>query len=288
MNTSVNAAALQDHLMRQLDKKSTKRPSLAQKLGLVPGPAQPLTADQWEEVKINCKDPGGNCPICLELFKDRPQLILTCSHVFHRACFDSFKRLTGTAVKCPVCRSEVKETTAYDGGLKAWREQCATRLQAFFRASWSRKQLELPAGSLLARARVVRKLRSINARVEAQSIKRQDFMTAFLAAVDRQTNRDFKEIRIGLRALAENRGPVNFIPPDSKWSDPLRACLDRNDSECPICFEAFRGTRVSLLSCSHVFHEVCITNVEDFLQQTKCPVCREPQYTRIALSDLVN
>ena len=58
--------------------------------------------------------------------------------------------------------------------------------------------------------------------------------------------------------------------------------------ECPICLtslgepgKAVKERRVALLSCSHLFHDVCLQTYEECNLVTKhqCPVCRS-SYTK--------
>ncbi|EPY79855.1 hypothetical protein CB1_000880015 [Camelus ferus] len=59
----------------------------AQKLGLFAPPPPPLSSEEWETVKQRSVLQGDStqpCPICKEEFELRPQVLLSCSHVFHR------------------------------------------------------------------------------------------------------------------------------------------------------------------------------------------------------------
>lgn len=61
--------------------------TLAQKLGLFDPPPLPLSADEWARVKQRSVEQGDStqpCPICREEFGLHPQVLLSCSHVFHR------------------------------------------------------------------------------------------------------------------------------------------------------------------------------------------------------------
>ncbi|XP_023370210.1 RING finger protein 32 isoform X2 [Otolemur garnettii] len=61
--------------------------TLAQKLGLVEPPPLPLSSDEWEKVKQRSILQGDSmqpCPICKEEFRLHPQVLLSCSHVFHK------------------------------------------------------------------------------------------------------------------------------------------------------------------------------------------------------------
>lgn len=61
--------------------------TLAQQLGLVPAPVPKLTGEQWSAVRERARARGDAqepCPICQEEFKDSEQVLLSCSHVFHK------------------------------------------------------------------------------------------------------------------------------------------------------------------------------------------------------------
>lgn len=106
-STGLTAAALQDHLSRQLSLSSSPLPqnstsqrrrrrkkrerreeecvldpvppplSLAEKLGLTPGPPPQLTSVQWEQVKTTSRerqDSTTPCPICHDDFGTRQQV----------------------------------------------------------------------------------------------------------------------------------------------------------------------------------------------------------------------
>jgi hypothetical protein len=90
--------------LQQAKKKAAA--SLAQQLGLVPAPAPKLTSDEWTAVREKAKARGDvehseACPICQEEFKTQDQVLLSCSHVFHKICLTNFERFSGTKV-CPI------------------------------------------------------------------------------------------------------------------------------------------------------------------------------------------
>jgi hypothetical protein len=60
---------------------------LAEKLGLVDQKIHNLNLKEWKLVELKSKEMGLSddfCPVCLENFKDTPQIILNCCHVFHK------------------------------------------------------------------------------------------------------------------------------------------------------------------------------------------------------------
>lgn len=92
--------------LSQAKKKAAA--SLAQQLGLIPAPAPKLTQSEWSAVRDRARARGETaepCPICQEEFKDSEQVLLSCSHVFHKTCLRNFEKFSGTKV-CPICRSK--------------------------------------------------------------------------------------------------------------------------------------------------------------------------------------
>ncbi|KAG1658061.1 hypothetical protein FOA52_008315 [Chlamydomonas sp. UWO 241] len=82
------------------------RQTLAQSLGLVPRPPPLLTEAEWDGVHLAARtrqDSSDECPICRELFRDEAQVLLSCTHVFHKACLASYERFARTRA-CPLCR----------------------------------------------------------------------------------------------------------------------------------------------------------------------------------------
>ena len=81
-------------------------PTLAQRLGLVAPPPTGLSAEQWaaaEARAVKRGDVAGGCAICMEPLGGAEQVILSCTHVFHRACLSSFERCVRGARETRVC-----------------------------------------------------------------------------------------------------------------------------------------------------------------------------------------
>ncbi|KAM4874450.1 RING finger protein 32 isoform 2-T2 [Thomomys bottae] len=116
-------------------------PTLAQKLGLVAPPPLPLSSHEWERVKQRSVLHGDSlqpCPICKEEFELRPQVLLSCSHVFHKACLQAFEKFTNKKT-CPLCRKNQYQTRVIYDGARLFRTKCATRIQACWRGHVVRK-----------------------------------------------------------------------------------------------------------------------------------------------------
>uniref|UniRef100_A0A8C9DF24 Ring finger protein 32 n=1 Tax=Prolemur simus TaxID=1328070 RepID=A0A8C9DF24_PROSS len=115
--------------------------TLAQKLGLFEPPPLPLSSEEWEKVKQRSVLQGDSmqpCPICKEEFRLHPQVLLSCSHVFHRACLQAFEKFANKKT-CPLCRKSQYQTRVIRDGAHLFRVKCATRIQAHWRGHVVRK-----------------------------------------------------------------------------------------------------------------------------------------------------
>nr|XP_045378574.1 RING finger protein 32 isoform X3 [Camelus bactrianus] len=115
--------------------------TLAQKLGLFAPPPPPLSSEEWETVKQRSVLQGDStqpCPICKEEFELRPQVLLSCSHVFHRACLQAFEKFTSKKT-CPLCRRSQYQTRVIHTGAQLFKAKCVTRIQACWRGHVVRK-----------------------------------------------------------------------------------------------------------------------------------------------------
>ncbi|XP_072508206.1 RING finger protein 32 isoform X2 [Notamacropus eugenii] len=119
--------------------------TLAQKLGLIEPPPLPLSAEEWAKVKERSIKQGDSmhpCSICREEFELQSQVLLSCSHVFHKACLQAFEKFTGKKT-CPLCRKQQYQTRVIHDGARLFKIKCATRIQAYWRGyivrKWYRK-----------------------------------------------------------------------------------------------------------------------------------------------------
>ncbi|KAL4440250.1 hypothetical protein ABPG75_003251 [Micractinium tetrahymenae] len=152
----VASAALQAHRAALLrlgaasgcaEPRAPPGPSLAQRLGLVPGPPPPLTPAQWLEVHLQSQarqDSCSDCAICLRPFRGEGQVLLSCSHTYHDRCLASLERFArqaggGAAPTCPLCRAAAYEKRRIDDAQRLWRHSCAARIQAAWRGLQARR-----------------------------------------------------------------------------------------------------------------------------------------------------
>ncbi|KAM5157414.1 RING finger protein 32 [Mantella aurantiaca] len=260
--------------------------TLAQRLGIVEAPAKPLTDDEWKKVKQRSVEQGDSlqpCAICKEEFEMHSQVLLSCSHVFHRVCLQAYERFAGRKV-CPMCRKNHYQTRVIHDGARLFRAKCAIRIQACWRGYIVRKWYK--------------KLRQITPPKDPD-LRKKFFENKFTEISDRllrscSTNIDvlFREIdqsvaasRCVFRLLEEN---FSRDISDADWERIQVQAVHQEISDCPICItplnynEDHRGQSsprpIVLLSCSHVFHHACLQAFEDFSvgKCHICPLCRSP------------
>jgi hypothetical protein len=87
----------------------TFEPSLSEIRGLVKPKLPemvPLTKPEWDFIETKLFDrKESTCPICMEHFKSGHEVLLSCSHMFHRNCLTSFENFMKSNEKtCPICR----------------------------------------------------------------------------------------------------------------------------------------------------------------------------------------
>ncbi len=172
---ALNAAAIQDHLMKRFMAPTRKPPAhkphsnslaragkdimsvltkpesgieardlerkkqsylhnltLAERLHIVEQPKPPLTTKEWTEIESRYSKREGDketCPICQEAFGIKEQVILSCSHVYHKVCLESFERYSSVSI-CPVCRKQQYDKKSYNEGVKQYAMKCLIKYSA--------------------------------------------------------------------------------------------------------------------------------------------------------------
>ncbi|KAF4089552.1 hypothetical protein AMELA_G00067340 [Ameiurus melas] len=253
--------------------------TLAQKLGLVAAACcRRLTVDEWTEVKSRSVLNGDStqpCIICTEEFRLQPQVLLSCSHIFHRACLRKFERFSGRKC-CPLCRTEQYETRVIHDGARLYREKCALRIQAWWRGCVARKWYRdvrkvVPPSDLRLRRRFFEeKFQQLNASL-VQSCRRD--VDSFLREIDQSVAQSRDIFHLFDRLQTSTRGM-------EEWGKAQEKAVQRDIYDCPICLSPLRSvhssTPVVLLSCSHLFHQSCLRASEHFCQEggATCPLCR--------------
>ncbi|XP_059827851.1 RING finger protein 32 isoform X2 [Hypanus sabinus] len=223
--------------------------TLAQKMGLVEAPNAPLTANEWHLVKKRSMQQGDSaqpCAICREEFGLQQQVLLSCSHVFHRICLQAFEKFSGRR-SCPMCRKEQYQTRVIHDGARLYRMKCATRIQSHWRGYIVRKWYKQLRHTVPPKDKKLRKRF-----YEDKAIQRETFDCPIcITPLDHLSN-------ILYQAEGPGRG--------EKSGSLVRQTV--------------------LLSCSHTFHYACLQAFEDFSEGENhiCPLCRST-YEKKVLSN---
>jgi len=317
ISQSIKSNALSDPDYMKLQKFQSKL-TLAQKLGLIPSPPQPLTIDSWNLIEDQArkrKEGEGFCPICLEEFKGLDQIILSCSHMFHKNCLVSCERLCKIKM-CPICRKQDYDKKDTDQGFMFYRVKCTVKIQKIIRGYLVRKkffemlipkQKEL-VSKLLKRSLMSYKLKNIGKRIDKSQSKKNKVSDEFLGRMEkgvqektlmiyndlhelqdihekRQENQE-KVLEIVWRQYESNLKNEKIKCQDhdheniiKEWGEIKRKGIERCGEDCAICLnKLFQNKKpLYLLSCSHIFHTHCIEALEryDIQEKKKCPICRE-------------
>ena len=72
----------------------------------------------------------------------------------------------------------------------------------------------------------------------------------------------------------------NFPLSLEEWKQVEAKTIKREDfkGDYPICMDKLSNRESVILSCSHVFHKICLKNFEKFSAVSKCPLCRCERY----------
>lgn len=261
--------------------------SLAQKMGLIEAPELLLSEKEWKEVKEKSnsrQDSALPCVICKEDFGLQQQVLLSCSHVFHRACLEAFEKFSGRK-SCPMCRKEQYQRRIIHEGAREHRLKCATRIQAAWRGfivrQWYKKlrQTVPPKDPKLRKKFYEDKFQNISDRLLQSMEARNQRVDDLLLEID-------QSIAASRHAIRQIDGNIEGTMAEAHWDQVQLQAVQRAVSDCPICIMPLgeEGVHLSnnpsrptvLLSCSHVFHATCLQAFEEFSldKHHVCPVCR--------------
>ena len=113
--------------------------TLAQRRGLVQAPpkTESISAHAWSVIEARVDDrKDAFCPICMDAFKSGHEVLLSCSHMFHRQCLTALEQFMGShkeTLSCPICRSTNYQKKITKKGSQAFESICAAKLQAVWK-----------------------------------------------------------------------------------------------------------------------------------------------------------
>ncbi|KAJ3064208.1 RING finger protein 32 [Podochytrium sp. JEL0797] len=273
-------------------------------MGIVGAPPQLLSKHEWSVVKEKSRSTHAtfrtDCAICCEPFAALTQVILSCSHSFHKACIKSYEKHTNSK-RCPLCRTVGYETLETTEAAAVFYNDAAIKIQSVWRMWILRKKYlrhraeNEPTHPLLKRKFHLDKLCVLN------------------RTLDRQMETENSEIEHVMREMEESlqvsrdafeKFSTIFDEPQD-WEEVLDKIYKRRanplEESCSICLcelippltneknviaaaadSGNMGTRkkpkrIAMLSCGHLLHEKCISNFERFNGahvSHVCPICR--------------
>ncbi|MEE6467277.1 hypothetical protein FKM82_007187 [Ascaphus truei] len=273
--------------------------TLAQKLGIVEAPSMSLTNDEWMKVKQRSVDQGDSlqpCVICKEEFELHPQVLLSCSHVFHRVCLEAFEKFAGKKM-CPMCRKNQYQTRVIHDGAHLFKAKCVTRIQACWRGYIVRKwyknlrQTVPPRNPKLRKHFFEKKFTEISNRL----------LRSYNTDIDVLFNEIDYSIAVSRNVLHQLEENCIAQISEVEWEKIQLQAVRQEIFDCPICImplcpssdlqhscrneetRSLCSRPAVLLSCSHVFHHSCLQAFEEFtLGDTHiCPLCRSRYQKKI-------
>eukprot|EP00770_Monocercomonoides_exilis_P003015 MONOS_2997.1-p1 / transcript=MONOS_2997.1 / gene=MONOS_2997 / organism=Monocercomonoides_exilis_PA203 / gene_product=RING finger protein 32 / transcript_product=RING finger protein 32 / location=Mono_scaffold00066:87305-88946(-) / protein_length=379 / sequence_SO=supercontig / SO=protein_coding / is_pseudo=false len=228
-----------------------------------------MTDEKWNEVHEKAAERDDRmCGICRENYgTEDDQILLPCSHMFHKHCLDTFEKFSGTS-QCPICRkeNEYKERLHIHDGLEKLRNESAIKIQSLWRGYRVRKDFRIqPKDQKRKRALIAAKMEYLSYKMEKSQDTREALVTSFLASIDECVS----EARIAMHGIAKidwehviavGVGRIEGEKCEKKKShlksacpgDHCKSCEDKEkdeDSEeadekegiCPICLQKLIG-----------------------------------------------
>ncbi|KAI8913644.1 hypothetical protein EDD86DRAFT_201121 [Gorgonomyces haynaldii] len=290
--TSLSAALLQQHyiapaagfkntnfrqkqILKQLKKRQKPQDvlldalplSLAQKRGLLPSPKQ-TSSSEWESIKQRALLRLEPCAICQQHFYRPKQVLLSCSHMFHRSCIENYEKYVHGR-KCPMCRCTNYEKRLTSDGYELVRLKSAIKIQKIWRGFRTRKTLvpllesRVPNDPQLRQKYYVKKIGQCTDQLQDSVRKSKREIELLFSQMDLELNKS----RQAIDQLEQQR-PQELT---QEWQNILSKARSRQ-LECPICLCGLKD-QVALTSCGHLYHSQCLNSFER--AGTQCPLCRQ-------------
>lgn len=252
--------------------------TLAQRMGLAEAPEPELTTSEWDVIAAVSRQRDASrepCVICQEPFRDEKQTLLSCGHTFHRTCLRSWERHSKSR-NCPVCRKQHYQKRNIHDGANLYREECAVRIQASWRAMCARRA----TAKALRHTNPRRLRRYCEQRLSGLTDRLLDRIDAERSEVDALFAQIDSTVATSRAILSDGAAAA------VDWAATEATARLRGLGDCPVCLVVMgEGEPLALLSCSHVFHPRCLASFERFsISPTPClcPVCRA-SYTKTTI-----
>lgn len=268
-----------EYVINHTESVIRKNQSLAERFGILENKTTKdlrLSERHWDILKRKAllrNDLSSPCSICKEAYTMyREQILLSCSHSFHRKCLAFFEKFSGKS-SCPLCRkSNYEKRVIYDGA-RFNMTNSAIKIQSEWRSySVRKKYLELikdrvPNDANLKKKFFKSKFLDISGKLVESYENHNEDVSVLLETIDNN--------------IATNQSIMDHFERlhlEKNWDDVQIKAIERENDECPICLSALNAKhhKLVLLSCSHMYHSHCLLSYEKYCEQTNnsCPLCR--------------
>ncbi|KAJ2995877.1 RING finger protein 32 [Globomyces sp. JEL0801] len=192
------------YMMGDTDRviETSNRPKgLAEKLGIIPTVTK-LNGADWNEIKKQALKGSSQqvCMICQEPYQLQEQILLSCSHLFHRTCFESYEKFIPNPM-CPLCRQCNYEKLSTFDGRKQYIQQCAIKIQKNWRMIRDRRkylklmETHVPKERILYQKYCLKKIESCHDQLTTSLESSQSQFDDFIHQLDLTIEKN-KQIRI--------------------------------------------------------------------------------------------
>jgi len=231
LRKSNDESAEKEFVINEDHRPTTK--TLAEKIGIVPSlKDDKLDETEWSDIKqkyIDREDFKEPCVICKEPLGSSQQVLLSCSHSFHRKCLEAFEKFSGRKT-CPMCRKERYHKRVIFDASKHYKHSCAARIQAAWRGYLVRKWYKEyrkkvpPNDPKLRKAYFEEKFTDITNRLVQTFNYDSDNLCSVIDKNIEESRQMLKNFEDKLKVIDEDN-----------WLYLMKKAILRNNDECSIC-----------------------------------------------------
>ena len=233
-------------------------------------PPEPKFIEKFSSLKRSVENGAcidETCPICKEKLGIENLCLLSCGHLVHKTCLNSFKKLVNEKTpRCPVCHM-IYKIVEIQIDFKTLTNS-AIKIQKVFRGFLVRRRIDeiAPFGSIMHRKWVLRQAQSASVRLTSVIDRQNDNVDLVLSSIDEQ----LEWARSVMKAVDVRGMKVD-------WTEIRKQARER-EGVCAICLREIDEEKAVVTSCGHVFHEDCLESWMQYCskeqRQASCPECR--------------
>lgn len=282
------------HLKRNQESTDERKENIEKILSRTIRLQQESTEWKEKEAVSLTRSQSQTCAICYEFYRkdNEQQVILSCCHVYHPHCLNSFERFVGFENRfCPLCRAGCYSKKLTKVGSLSRQENAIIIMQKVVRGHFARQEFRTRLRSyyddqsngtddeILNRIRqrfYAKELENLGKKLLREIDCNDDSVDKLGSKIDQSLGMSRALVRMFDERQMTASSNIN-------WDVVMKAAFERrssNDQLCPICMSTMerRKKSATLLSCSHMFCTSCIQSFESFnshrTEIDSCPVCR--------------